>query len=351
MIRRESRFKIFFLIFTLVTAIGWTWPSKKTSGPSPLEEITAKYSQLERDHGALQKKYDGLEADRNNILEQTKLLLQEKGKRADLEAAYKQTEKLRKILETQAKRLHEQNGKLKLEKAASAKKFAEAMNSFRQLEVRQKALTAENENLKVTLKKGVENSPQYRKLNTETAQLQNENKRLTGDNTLLDGRLKKAYDTIKKVEERNAKFIQENKESAKLITELRAEKEALTQSNEELTKQVQDAPKRFRDMANENQKMLKETAQMHYNLGVFFSKNRNFDRALKEFKRALDFNPDDPKVHYNLGYLYAEQFDHQEDAMFYFNRFLEIDPKSKEANEVRSYLMVRESLGDKIARH
>ena len=101
---------------------------------------------------------------------------------------------------------------------------------------------------------------------------------------------------------------------------------------------INQAPDKIREMAAQNTTLLRETAEMHYNMGVFFTNNKEFARAEKEYLRALDFDPNHLKVHYNLGYLYAEDLDKQDKAVEHLQKFSQIEPSSKESEAVRSYI-------------
>ena len=78
-------------------------------------------------------------------------------------------------------------------------------------------------------------------------------------------------------------------------------------------------------------------------MGVFFTQKKEYDRALTEFQRALDFDPTNAKVLYNLGYLCAEHFENHEKAVEYFKRYLQLSPSSKESEAIKSYVLVRQA--------
>ncbi len=111
----------------------------------------------------------------------------------------------------------------------------------------------------------------------------------------------------------------------------------------ELNELINQAPGRIKDMAAQNQALVKETAEMHYNMGVFFTENKKFENAEREYVRALEFDPNNLKVHYNLGYLYAEDLNKHDKAMFHLEKYLQIDPNSKESEAIRSYIATRQT--------
>ena len=322
---------------------GWAWPFPDQKAQAKMKELTAEYSKLQNDNETLKKKFRNLEEDRNNVLNQTKILLAERSKALELEELYQKLKKTRQILANQTDKLHKRSRRLRLENITRVKNFDRLKASYEELQTKHNALVVEDEGTRAALKQRVESTPQFQKLNNEVNRLKNENKKLEDMTKTLEDKLKKAISQIQKIEDKDAKLTKKIQLDEQKISQLESEKVEFIKTIKTLNDQVQKAPKRFKDMAQENKTMLKETAQMHYNLGVFFTRNKSYDRAVEEFKRALDFNPDNPQVHYNLGYIYAEEYEQQEEAMAHFRRFLEIDPNSKEAHEVRSYLLVRET--------
>ena len=51
---------------------------------------------------------------------------------------------------------------------------------------------------------------------------------------------------------------------------------------------------------------------------------------------------------HNLGYLYAEEFQQHDQAMKYFTKFLQEEPNSKQAESIRSYMLVRHAYDGKF---
>jgi tetratricopeptide (TPR) repeat protein len=135
--------------------------------------------------------------------------------------------------------------------------------------------------------------------------------------------------------------------SEKNLNQLKKQNTALAGANKGMNQMVAGVPVKFARIAQENRELVKETSEMHYNLGVFYTQNKNFKMAVKEFERALAIDPDNAKSHYNLGYLYAEEFDKHQEAIMHFQRFLEINPAAKEAEAIRTYLLMRQTYGDK----
>jgi tetratricopeptide (TPR) repeat protein len=79
---------------------------------------------------------------------------------------------------------------------------------------------------------------------------------------------------------------------------------------------------------------------MHYNLGVFYTKNKEYSRAIAEFEKALELNPDDPAAHYNLGFIYAEYLVNRPKAIQHFRKYLSIvKTEDKDVDWVKKYIL------------
>ena len=297
----------------------------------------------------LKKKYQDLETDRNNVLTQTKILLAEKITYDEIKQTSEELEKTNKTLFEQKDKLHQEGEKLRGERDMLAENYSQLKVSFQDVSRKRKLLESEARHLRGELQKTVEANPRYQKLDTENKTSQSENKSLKESVKSLTDKLKKANERLKKIAGRDINVSRQIQGYRQNLKHLDDERNRLAATNKNMNQSVQEAPRRFREMADQNKTLLKETAEMHYNLGVFYTENKNYSLAVKEFNRALDFNPDNAKVHYNLGYLYSEELDKHEEAMAHFQRYLEIDPNSKESNEVRGYMTVRQVYGDKMA--
>ncbi len=101
-----------------------------------------------------------------------------------------------------------------------------------------------------------------------------------------------------------------------------------------------ETPKKFVEIARQNRRLIKETANMHYNLGVFYMKTKEYQRAAAEFEKAVELTPDDAYSHFNLGYIYAEYLVNRPKAMEYFRKFLRIAKSDdKDVDWVKRYIL------------
>lgn len=157
---------------------------------------------------------------------------------------------------------------------------------------------------------------------------------------------------VKELEEAKKRFLEERKFSLtanddmdKLRREIavvrKESKENITQFEEAFTKKKQDYETRIlaleAQLAKSKQRFTSEADRYHYNLGVVYTQNKDFEPAVKEFKTALGYNPKNAQAHYNLGIIYDDYFKDKQSARYHYRSFLELAPTSEDAEAVREW--------------
>jgi chromosome segregation ATPase len=112
----------------------------------------------------------------------------------------------------------------------------------------------------------------------------------------------------------------------------------IKQQNRYLEQEASEFPKRFTDLARHNRKLVKETADMHFNLGVSFIKSQEYERAIREFNQVIELKPDDADAYYNLGYIYAEHLVDRPMAVQHFKDYLAHAKDAKDRDWVKQYI-------------
>ncbi len=302
---------------------------------------SGEMQKMQNDYAELKKKYEDLEIDRNNVLSQTKNLLQEKAKWDEMGSQLENLKKTNRVFMEQKEKLLNDNVRLKTEIAEFLQSFESLKESYQELLTKQEAAEKENADLRRLLTTQVENTPQFQTLDREAKRLREENLNLGETINLLEERIKKALDRIKQDQGREVSMVRQIHEQKASLDQLRSQNGSLAQGNKDLNLMISQTPERVKDIAAQNQQLLKEIAEMHYNMGVFFTDNKQYPQAEKEYLRALDFDPNNLKVHYNLGYLYAEDLDKQDKAVKHLEKFLQLDPDAKESEAIRAYIAER----------
>ena len=127
-----------------------------------------------------------------------------------------------------------------------------------------------------------------------------------------------------------------------LRNELHERNLLLLRDNKLLKSKVDKYPRKMYQVAVLKDRLLKENAVLHYNLGVFYTQKQDYNNALVEFEKVLELNPNDPATHYNLGVIYAEFLNNKPKAMMHFKRYLASAPKDKDAERAKKYLLTWE---------
>lgn len=89
------------------------------------------------------------------------------------------------------------------------------------------------------------------------------------------------------------------------------------------------------------QKLLenKTKALEHFDEGNKFSDNREFDKALEEYRKAVDLYPDIPKLQYNIGWLYGKIGMHKE-AIEHLRNYCTLAPEAEDVDNVITRIAV-----------
>ena len=82
----------------------------------------------------------------------------------------------------------------------------------------------------------------------------------------------------------------------------------------------------------------KDRIKLSYNLACVYKASRQYEKAEKQFLKALALSPDDPGIHYNLGILYDDSLTNDLKAKYHYQRFLELAPNDADAGRVVEWL-------------
>ncbi len=271
------------------------------------------------DYEKLKKEHEMLKADYDNAVEQVKIFKQYKNKARDMEDAIRQFDLVKEQL---------------------MKEKGEALNQVAELRERIKGLD------QTILKLGGEKD-EFKK-SFEKATVNN----IIGEESKkkIEERKQETQELVKKAEDLQARItLMENaslKEQAQAefykrqLSEVKDKYEEAKKQNKALERKLEDIPKKFTELARENKVLIKRTSAMHYNLGVFYTQNKEFERAVAEFEKAVELNPEDSASHFNLGYIYAEHLLNRPRAVTHFKQFLKLAKKDdKDVDWARRYIL------------
>lgn len=282
------------------------------------------------DYEKLKKEYDKIVADRDNILSQTKTLVEFKSKYSEALEASKKLGEERNRLQRQVEVLNEQN-------ALASQKTDTEVSGYKQkiaeLEGKQSQLAQEQDNLKSIIRKMEVEYKMLPETKKEISRLQDEKKELQRKFGQMESKLKRMDEQMI---DKDAQVEVHRKQ----IKDLKRQLESAMAKNKQLEKQSEQMPSRFAEIARENKLLIKETALMHYNLGVFYTKNKEYSRAIAEFEKTIELDPQDAYAHYNAGLIYAENLVNRPKALEHFRKFLSLaKTDDKDTDWVKRYII------------
>ncbi|MDD5347102.1 MAG: hypothetical protein PHT59_00655, partial [Candidatus Omnitrophica bacterium] len=267
----------------------------------------------------LKKEYNAVTVDRDNLLIQLKAQgeMRSRAVQAEEEANKLKAEKIKLQDELQKYR----DGASALELKAG------------DLETATGQLVKENE----SLKKSIEKMTFEYKMVPETKK---EIARVKGENNSLQRNVQQLETKTKVLTQQKINDDAQMEVYRMQIKDLKKRYEQAIAKNRVLEKKSQALPQRFAEIARENKTLIKETALMHYNLGVFYTKNKEYTRAVAEFEKSGELNPDDPAVFYNLGYIHAEYLVDRPRSIEYFRKYLSlVKTGDKDMDWVKKYIV------------
>lgn len=307
--------------------------------------------QLEKENAVLKKQLETVTSDRDNVLKQAKNFLREKEEALGKLEAMKQSGDQVGVDADAAKK---ENAILKTDiekiKNNQAREVASLKKENETLLAKVGELQAKADSIAQTQR---EFPPEkIQELVADRNRLGEENKQLA--NRLIEN--EKAMQEIKHQmkpfeldrEELN-RLRAENKEIQKrmrYVGELENRQKQLVQENAENREKVEVLKAKFKESVpglakagRISQKMMRENADMHYNLGTIFLQNKQYKEAIREYEQVLELRPSDPETHYNLGVLYDDYVRDREKALYHYQKYLSVNPKAPDAKKVETYVL------------
>lgn len=275
--------------------------------------LVARLRESKDAHTQLQADHQALTADRDNLFAQAKRSLQENerfaGEREALEETLRQTAAERREFHDNWQALQQQYQEVQ----ALYGQLVSERDSLQEQVAQSKTRTQE-QRLKEALAK-------------EQRASQEAAKALTHTKAKLKETAANAAKAQTKLEQVQGRFDELQEQHTRTLSQ-----------NMTLKRHAKRVPGDVTRLARQHEKLVKETAEMHYNLGVLFAKNRQYPQAVAEFHKVVELRPDDGDAHYNLGLIYAEHLPDRGRALENFRRYLQMNPKAEDASWVKQYI-------------
>ena len=285
---------------------------------------------IPQDYDKLREEYKNVLAEKENLLIQVRNLIEYRAKIKDMETNFLKLKEDNLKLKTQ---LDSIGGEKDLIITQLKEQNANLTQQVADFDAKMMTVYQERDDLKNSLEKfEIEYKilPETRK---QISRLETEKREALRNYTNAQQELKRMHEEQIEKEAQIEIYRRQNRDYKKDLDDALAK-------NRELEKKAQELPPRFAELARENKVLIKETALMHYNLGVFYTKNKEYARAVAEFEKAIELNPDDPYAHYNVGYIYAEYLVDRPKAIENFRKFLGlVKTDDKDVDWVKKYLL------------
>ncbi|MFA5157426.1 MAG: tetratricopeptide repeat protein [Candidatus Omnitrophota bacterium] len=281
-------------------------------------EIKNNYNKLKEDNARLQLDLQRMAQEKDNVSAQVRGLLSDRNLARELEASVAKLKKDMEILTQEKQEFLDRSLVLK--------------EKIKDLESVQKATVKERDQLKQDLTKERDRSG-IKKLEQENASLKKENSSLAVT-------LNEARKEAEKLSRENSRLNDGLKEANEKLNKFSKDYDEAVKKNRALEKRAIEAPGKFAELARQNKILIKQTANMHYNLGVFYTKSKEYSRAAAEFEKAIELSPDDAYSHFNLGYIYAEYLVDRTRAIEHFRQYLRLAKSDdKDVDWVKNYIL------------
>ena len=221
-------------------------------------------------------------------------------------------------------------------------KVPDALADWPMIEKEYKALRADRDNILAQVKTAYD---EKNKAYDELRVLKEKSSSTVSEKEELSKKIETFDKEKMDLEEKIASYEDDNKELSSQIESLQKLNTALTKENQEMLNQVSlrenskvQVPKSLMSAVKDREQMVRENADMHYNLGVLLAKNQEFRNAAIEFQRAIELRKDDASSYFNLGKIYADFYKDKVKAVEYFKKYLEINPQAEDRNWVENFI-------------
>lgn len=279
---------------------------RDVAGQQRMRELRQQYEELSR-------QYDQLTVDRDNLFAQAKRAIQDteqaQAERNLLENVFRQTDLQRLELLNRLKTLEE--------RLTGLKDQQDAWLSERQVLEQRLAKTTDRSQEKIL-------TQQLKQVRRKHVELRR---------TLRDTQREFRH-TARNEEKASANLMR----LGHRLETLQGEYTDAVSENASLRRQMDRLPKNVTGIAREHQRLTKDLADTHYNMGVMFSQQKSYRRAEAEFLKVIELSPDDAESHYNLGVIYAEHLPDREKAIAFFRKYLVLNPRGQSANWAKEYV-------------
>ncbi len=90
---------------------------------------------------------------------------------------------------------------------------------------------------------------------------------------------------------------------------------------------------------SENEALKANLASSYYNVGNMLYRSGDYKRALAQYKKAIELNPNDAWSHYNTALIYDYHLNDRARSLVHYKKYLNLRPVSEEAERIRERIL------------
>ncbi len=218
--------------------------------------------------------------------------------------------------------------------AAQKEQVAEILKAKEELEKQQEALSTDKQEAEKALEEAehlYQEQVNLRKLDVEAIEesfrkkAEKDWKEILAKEKRLEKQIKSSEAKMKESSQENQKLLARLEENDQMILRLRLEK--------------RDEGDQANSLDQEDEQFRREVLKFHYNKAFIYEQSGQYEKALVEYKKALEAGPDDADIHYNLAILYDERLLDKKKAIEHYQTYLKLSPDGEDTNKVNYWII------------
>ena len=168
----------------------------------------------------------------------------------------------------------------------------------------------------------------------ELKRQQDMNKQFETEKTKIQAKVDATQEELARALEKN-KELQKVLDSAILEEERDEYRSLILQAQES----ADHALAKLSETENENEKMKVELEEIYLQVGNAMYEEKNYEGAIKQYKRVIEINPSNANAHHNLAVIYDFYKNEHSLAIDHYEKFLKLSPADETANQIRERIL------------
>jgi len=216
---------------------------------------------------------------------------------------------------------------------------------YQTLQARVDELSAENQDLNAQIKMWTGPEETHQTLVDQMNFLRSDNEDLNEkvqalEATILQWQMAKRSSVNKDMISPESVVSEKQEDPFEEITGMLKEAEKVNaQAVPEAVETVENSPAQITPAKRQGRTFQDDVGDRHYNFGVIKAREHEFEKAIAEFQKALEFIPEDADAHFNLAVLYDEEMNDSEKAVEHYRAYLKHTPQAEDRQKVEKWII------------